>query len=123
MKKDLGTYYARVELKDGRGWIQKWNTGARYLGGSEDCHPLNAVYNPPSFEDDDEVTQAMYHNYLDGNGSCNCNKWAAMNRVYSYNKVPLSEAKCGDTMPLLRLTAIRPDGSEVVLYEDKEQQP
>lgn len=114
MKRDLGTYYLRVELLDGRGWIQEWFTGGRYTMGSRENSPLHAQRIEPGWENEQEVLESMLYMYLDGNFSCDCNKVLFLARA---QQLPEPEhTSCGDTMELERLTAIRPDGSEVELW-------
>lgn len=116
--RDLGTYYLRVELRDGRGWIDVWNTGARYTGGSPEHSPLSASRIKPSYEDELAVLDSMHFMYTDGNYSCDCNKTLFWHR--SQQTPEPDDAECGDAMALKRLTAIRPDGTEVVLWDADE---
>ena len=115
MGKDLGTYHLRIELKDGRGWIQEWRTGARYTHGSGLWTKLDASRIEPRWDDEDDLFSTMVYMYTEGNYSCDCNKslfWLRSQQMDEEN-----ELDCGDTMELLRLTAIKPMGGEQVLYE------
>lgn len=113
MGKDLGTYHLRVELADGRGWIEKWNTGLRFTGGMDSESPLNAQLIPHTWEDEASLIQAMVYQYTEGSGSCDCNKNLAL--VRAYQQLDTDESECGNTMQLKRLTMIRPDASEIVI--------
>jgi len=117
MTKDLGTYHLKVELVDGRGWIETWNTGWRYTQGTDGYRPLDATPIPPTYEDEKAIFFNMMWMYIDGNYSCDCNK--ALFLAYSQQQDPPWNTPCGDTMTLKRLTAIRPDRTEKVLYEVK----
>lgn len=115
MKKDLGTYYLRVELADGRGWIDTWNTSARYTNGRSNHSPLSAERIQPTWESEEDVLSGMVFMYTDGNYSCDCNKtlfWCRSQQLEEPEHPP-----CGDTMVLAKLTAIRPDGSEVEIWK------
>lgn len=114
MTKDLGTYHLRVELQDGRGWISDWSTGYRYTRGSEHEAPLDAHKIPPSWESEADLFRGMLFMYLEGNYSCDCNKSLFWHR--SQQLPEPEETPCGDTMILKRLTAIRPDQTEVVIW-------
>lgn len=116
MKHDLGTYYLRVELQDGRGWIDQWNTGARYTNGSAEHSPLTATRIGVIYESEADVFASMVSMYTDGNYSCDCNKTLFWCRAQQLEEP--ADVECGDTMTLKRLTAIRPDGSECVLHEE-----
>lgn len=114
MTRDLGTYYLRVELADGRGWIQGWETGGRYTNGSENQSPLDAMRIQPGWENEAEVLRSMTYQYLEGNYSCDCNKtlfWCRSQQLEEPEHPP-----CGDTMVLKKLTAIRPDATEIELW-------
>src|SRR5580765_2651563 len=118
MGRDLGTYYLRVELKDGRGWIDQWNTSGRYTNGSATQSPLSAIRIQPTWDSEQDVFRTMEYMYMEGNYSCDCNKmlfWLRSQQMDDDVETP-----CGDTMTIQRLTAIRPDGSEHVLFLDPE---
>ena len=114
MKTDLGTYHVRVELADGRGWIQEYNTGARYTHGNGQSHPLNAYRMNPVWEDENGLISTIVFHFIENNGSCDCNKKICLAKAYQQDEY---DDECGDTMPIKRLTLIRPDGSEKVLWE------
>jgi hypothetical protein len=114
MGKDLGTYHVRVELADGRGFIMKWETSARYFGERGGLFKLDATPIPPSFNDEAEVLQAMTYQFTDGNYGCDCNLFSFLSRTHDLED---QDHECGDTLELKRLTAIRPDRSEVVLVD------
>ena len=113
---DLGTYHVRVELEDGRGWISKWNTGRRYTGGTQDESPLDAGPMLPVWSCEEDLFNSMLFIFTEGNYSCDCNKTLFLARAYQQDEP--DDPPCGDTMTLARLTAIRPDGTEKILYPE-----
>lgn len=119
MGKDLGTYFLRVELMDGRGWIQTWTTGWRYTNGTANESPLDATAIPPTWDDDDGVLETMQYMFLDGNYACDCNRSLFWERSQQKEE---TDHPCGETMELKLLTAIRPDRTEVVIFERKPDQ-
>jgi hypothetical protein len=125
--KDLGTYYVRVEFTDGRGCLMDWSTGARYVGGGYGpmppiyggVQPLTATRMPPAYKDEDDLFAAMVYMFTDGNYGCDCNRALFLARAAQAHDAE-DEHPCGHTLRLARLTAIRPDGSEVVLIDTPE---
>lgn len=114
MGKDIGTYHVRVELEDGRGWIQTYNTGARYTHCRDLFSPLTAYRMKPIWDSEENLINCIVFHFIENNGSCDCNKkqaLAAANQEDEYDE------ECGDTMPIKRLTLIRPDGEEKVIYK------
>jgi hypothetical protein len=116
MKQDLGTYHVRVELEDGRGWIERYNTGARYSGGTEHYSPLGAFRQPPVWESEEHLIGTIVFHFIENNGSCDCNKKIAL--AAAYNDETLDDDECGDTMAIAKLTLIRPDGSQKLIYPE-----
>jgi len=114
--KDLGTYHVRVEFSDGSGFIQQWTTGRRYMYGRGSCSPLGAQVILPAWEDEQALFRAMVFQYTDGNYSCDCNRRAFLARANQEDEPEGDDDVCGDTFTLKKLTAIRPDGSEVALW-------
>ena len=118
--KDLGTYHLRVELQNGDGWIETWETGRRYTHGGPFCTRLDAIPILPSWKSEEDLFQGMLYMYTDGNYACDCNK--ALFLARAYQKPEPVNPLCGHTMTLHRLTAIRPDGTEVGLrLESKDE--
>lgn len=114
MSKDLGTYHLLVELANGKGFIEKWNTGYRFSHGNEEYTIPNATMIPPVYSDEDQVFRSMVFFYTEGNGACDCYKTSAISQ--SINEED-KDIPCDETMPVLRLTAIRPDASRIVIFE------
>ena len=114
MNKDLGTYHVRVELEDGRGWIQKYNTGARYTHGRECFSPLTATRMNPIWDSEEDMIGTIVFDFIENNASCDCRKKQALAAANQENEW---DDECGDTMPVKRLTLIRPDGGEKTIYE------
>lgn len=115
--KDLGTYYLRVELEDGRGWYDTWDTHGRWVDGRLGSAPLESKYIPPYYTSADDVERSMLWQYLEGNYSCDCNKTLFYNRAYGI-ETDEEHVECSDNMILKRLTMIRPSGKEKVIYEN-----
>jgi hypothetical protein len=112
--KDLGTYHLRVEFADGTGYIHAYYTGQRFTGGDTHVSPLEATRMPPVWESEEELFHCMEFEYLENNHSCDCNRKLLLARAYQQPEP--EDLSCGETIILKRLTAIRPDGSEVVLF-------
>jgi hypothetical protein len=120
MGKELGTYHLRVELEDGRGWIQKWNTGLRYSHGTGDDTKLDAILVRPPWDTEADLFDTMVYIYTEGSYSCDCNKMFCLCRAYQKPRPKGKKIQCGNTMPLRRLTAIRPDASEAVIFDSTQ---
>lgn len=116
MKKDLGTYYARIEFEGGDGFIYKWNTGSRYTKGSEGCSPLNADRINPTWKDEYDLAGTMLFMFTEGNYSCDCNKQDFLDQAHQIERPDGFDSPCGEKIKLQRLTMIRPDGSEKTLF-------
>lgn len=124
MGKDLGTYHIRVEHENARGFIRKVETGNAFRGGKLE-HPINAEVRPALYEDEATVIHSEIYSYTEGNFSCDCNKRLFIARAYSEPEPEDADESedgknhnpCGHTMKLQRLTLIRPDLSEVVIWE------
>lgn len=114
MGKDLGTYFVKVELATGDGWIHEWPTGARYTNGSGAQSPLDAMRIEPTWNSEDDLFQTMLFMYAEGNYACDCNRRLFLARAHQQDEP--EESPCGETIQIKRLTAIRPDGSEYVLW-------
>ena len=112
-RKDLGTYWLRVEFSDGRGFLQEWNTGARYMRQTDDFCPLGAERIPSHYTDEQDLLDRMEFMYTKGNYACDCNRLAFI--AVAQREEPPEDIPCAHTLKLSRLTAIRPDGSEVEL--------
>jgi hypothetical protein len=119
MGKDLGTYYLRVELENGDGWIERWRTGHRFTLGTYSTSPLNAEIIPPTWENEEDLFHCMEYMFMEGNYSCDCNKVLFL--AWAHQQPEPKEPPCGENMPIKRMTAIKPDASEVVIFEAKEE--
>jgi len=120
MARDLGTYHLRVELEDGSGWIQQWNTGSRYTEGKGGESPLTACYIKPTYEDEKDLFHSMVYMYVSGNYSCDCNKKIFQARAYQ--KPEPEDPSCGESMKLKRLTAITPSGIEIIIHPEDQRE-
>lgn len=114
MGKDLGTYWVRVEFSNARGFLYEWNTGHRYTRGGSSCKPLDAVLIPPTWDDEADLFSSMEFMFTEGNYACDCNLGDFIARAHHE---PDPNMPCGETLDLIRLTAIRPDMTEHVLWE------
>ncbi len=117
MHKDLGTYHVRVELVGGDGFIYKWSTGPRYTNGTETCSPLDAHRMQGGYESEQELFEGILYMFTEGNYACDCNMALFLARSKQQDAPEDEDNPRGCTIELKRLTAIRPDGSELVLLE------
>lgn len=115
MGKDLGTYHVKVELKNERGFYDKWKTGHRYTMGTEEQSPLNAALIRPTWDSEQDLIDSVVYMYTEGNYSCDCNLRLFIARAHQEDEPEY--IACGDTIELERLTLIRPDASELVIFE------
>ena len=121
---DLGTYHVRVELKGIPGFIYEWGTGARFVPGGYgadtrcigDVKPLSAEWLAPSWRDEADLARAIVFLFTEGNYSCDCNRLLFSHRANQQEDLSEEDTPCGHKYTLERLTVIRPDGSEKVLY-------
>lgn len=79
--KDIGTYFLRVELENGEGWIETWNTGWRYTDGTAGVTKLDATPIPPTWDNERDLFEAMEYMLTEGNSSCDCNKRLSLARA------------------------------------------
>ncbi len=107
MGRNLGIYRLRAEL-DGGTVNETWETCGRERPGLE----------APVWDDEADLFGTMLFQWTEGNYSCDCNRMLFLARERGEDSGP--ELVCGDTIMLHKLTAIRPDGSEVVLFADKD---
>lgn len=114
MTTDLGTYHVRVMFTNGAGYLHAIHTGRRYTHGNGCVHPLTAHSIAPPFANEQELFDAFTHQFLEGNYSCDCNRRTFLDQATGVTAS--IEHPCGHTLTLQSLTAIRPDGSECLLY-------
>lgn len=116
--KDLGTYYLKVFLKDSRGFINEVSTGARYTNGRYETSPLWATRIEPVYHSEEHLIESEVFMYTEGNFSCDCN---LLSFLEDAEQLPRSEdTPCGDSNPVVRLVLIRPDGSELEVYNEQQ---
>jgi hypothetical protein len=115
--RDLGTYFVRVEFLNRDGFIMQWDTGARYTNGSGSFSPLNAKRIEPYAEDEEFLAESVKFMFSEGNYACDCNRAIFLARARQ--EAEPEEPECGESaaFEIAKLTLIRPDGSEVLLYE------
>lgn len=113
--RDMGTYHVRIELKNGDGWIAEWRTGWRLTHGTADTSPLSAQWIAPTYEDEDDLVRNAVFMHEQGNYSCDCNKRLFLASAHQRDEP--EDNPCGDTMPIARITVIRPDRTEIVAWE------
>ena len=70
----------------------------------------------PVWKDESGVIESMIYQYTEGNNSCDCNKSNYLARAYQKDE---PDFPCGDTMPVKRLTLIKPDATEEVIWENE----
>lgn len=116
MKRDLGTYYVRVELPDNQGFIYQWDTCARYTHGRTNTHPLTAARIEAAWENEAELLASILFMFTEGNFSCDCNLRLFLDDAAQVAREADYEPPCGDLLHPIRLTVVRPDGSEVQIY-------
>ena len=115
--RDLGTYFIRIDLEDGGGWIHKVTTGARYTDGSDGCSPLTATRISPTWKSEQHLIDSEIYMFTEGNFSCDCNKRLFLARA-NRTKEPCDICNpCGDTIIITKLTLIKPDKTEQLIWE------
>lgn len=112
--KDLGTYHLRVEFEDGLGYIEQWNTGMRFTHESNHVHPLTASVMVPPWGSEDELFSTMEFCYTEGNYSCDCNRKSFLDQA---SRIEDNDYECGHIIQLCKLTVIRPDGTEKIIFD------
>ena len=114
MNRDLGTYHVRVELADGRGYILKWNTGPRFCSGNGHVHPLDAGFILPVWGSEEHLIGTIVFQLTEN--YCDCNFNQDIDHAYQVERDDDFDYPCGDDISVFRLTLIRPDLSETVIY-------
>ena len=115
--RDLGTYHVIVDLGGARSFVKRWNTSGRFTGvGTEDLSPWPSdalLWSPPVYESEEAMVESIIFMFIEGNYSCDCNllAFAARARGEEPPVVP-----CGESVDLLRLTLVRPDGTRSVIW-------
>ena len=71
-----------------------------------------SVINPE--KDEQSLIDRELFWWLEGNGSCDCNRILFSNRE---NNLPEVDTTCGDTIELVSITLIRPDTTEKIIYQ------
>ena len=120
MGKDLGTYFVRATLYDGKGWIQRINTAYRFCYGTEEDSPLDASVIKPPWSSEDELISTMESMYSEGNYSCDCNRSLFLARAYQQPE-PI-ETLCRETIRIKKFEILNP-ALEVVYNEDPFEEP
>lgn len=123
MTKDLGTYFVRCTLYDGRGWITKINTGYRFTEGSGNQSPIHAFAVPPNFKNEDDLIDNFVFSYKENNWSCDCNRGLDLARAYQQPE-PESTGFCsGDAKIRIKKFEILGPALKVVYCEDHFEPP
>jgi hypothetical protein len=110
---DLGTYHVKVEFVNKPGFYMEFSTGCRYTHGTTGIHPLSAYKINPIYDNENDLIRNIVYMFTEGNYSCDCNLAAFIAQAHQRDDPNMP---CGDTIELKRLTLIRPDGSESVIY-------
>ncbi len=114
-KQDGGTFHLKVEFENARGFIYRINTGWRFERGTADVHPIDAKPIPPVWENEEELISATVFTWTEGNYSCDCNRHAFIADAYQEERD--ENGPCGHELNLKRLTLLRPDMTEQVIWE------
>jgi hypothetical protein len=120
---DLGTWFVRVVLRDGRGFITKWETGARFLPGAPwdgSTVGLKATRQAPAWASEAELLASIEYQFMAGGFSCDCNLRSFLDDVAMVDDDERPEYPCGNLLEIATLDAIRPDGTEVRLLGTPE---
>lgn len=115
--KDLGTYHVKVEFENERGYIQEYSTGLRFTHGDDSVSPLTATMMVPIWESEEELIHCIVFSYTENNYSCDCNRRLFIARAYQEDEP--EDRGCSEDIKLKRLTLIRPDATEEVIWEKK----
>ena len=118
--RDLGTYFVRIKFDTGGGFIMRWNTqcalSRRRYGHGKVVATRSEATGTVLRERRRPVPRSEFQ-FTDGNYSCDCDLRSFLDRAYSRERDEKEpDYECGDTIKLKRITAIRPDGSEHVLF-------
>lgn len=116
MGKDLGTYHLKVEFIGGEGYIERITTGLRYTHGTSSVHPLHAEPILPHWEAEEDLIKTMLLVYTEGNFSCDCNRLLFIKQATTGARYENVATDCGDSLTLKKLTLIRPDSTELIIY-------
>ena len=112
--KDLGTYHVKVELNNGDGFIMKWETGIRYTDGWESSHPLTAELISPAYEDEEGLKDTIRYMFLHGDFAYAYNIELFLDQAHQRNCD--STSACSNKYKIIRMTLIKPDATEEVIY-------
>lgn len=113
--RDLGTYHVCVRFSEGRGFIFRWNTGARYTDGTVHVSPLSASRIPPGYEGEEDLAGLVVYQFREGNYSCDCN---LRDFLADAAQKPRPLTECGDELvdAMTSIDLIRPDGSKFRIW-------
>ncbi len=113
MSVDMGTYHIKVEFENERGFICKIETGHRYSHGTARVSPIDATLIKPTYESEQDIIDGQVFMWTEGNFSCDCNLRGFIADAYHYEQ---KDHECGDELIISRMTLIRPDATEQVIY-------
>ena len=113
--KDLGTYHVKIEFHNARGYIRRYRTGLYFSPQTAGVSPLDATPHKPRRETEEELVREIVSSYVDGNYSCDCN---LKNDIADAHGEPRPDAACSENIKLKRLTLIKPDLTEEVIWDD-----
>lgn len=118
---DLGTYHVKVFLNDGRGFLEKWDTGGWYGGGSGDIAPLNARRFCSPYSDEADLIYRIVYQFTEGSSSCECSLKGQLDKAARCYDSQRSYG-CGDDLRVQKLILVRPDSSEIKIFDRKDKQ-
>lgn len=111
---DLGTYHIEVKYIGHEPIIMRWDTGARYTGGSRDVSAGSAFRIEPAWENEADLMSSMVYSHTEGNYACDCNRQQFLDEAAQ--KFDADGRDCGDEIEREQLTIIRPNGSRRVVW-------
>lgn len=82
MGRDLGTYFIRWTLYDGRGVNTEINTGYRFALRCGSTSPLYASPITPVYESEEDLVETVVYLFQHGGWSCDCNRERDLARAY-----------------------------------------
>lgn len=80
--KDLGTYFVKWTLYDGRGVITEYHTGYGFTLGRGNSHPIEAFSIPPTWESEESLIETILFQFKHNNWSCDCNRELDLAHAY-----------------------------------------
>lgn len=113
MGKDLGTYFVRITLVNGKGFIYAWDTAARFIGGGTGTlSPLDAQWLQPAWDTEESLISTIEYMFTEGNYSCDCMKQCFIDQAYQPH-MEQDDYPCGEKLRLKEIVILNPAGKKV----------